>query len=109
MADAPGLRPLLEKSNIDYAYYTQPEPQTGNRSQYWPRGKVLGGSSVLSAQRYIRGLKQDYDGWEKLGNKGWSWKDVLPYFKKSEDNKNPDVSTTIHLLLCFKNFSRRRF
>ena len=71
---------------INWMYQTQPEPELKNRSSYWPRGKVLGGSSSINAMVYIRGQHDDFNDWEKLGNKGWGWHDVLPYFKKSETN-----------------------
>jgi choline dehydrogenase len=78
----------LFKTACDWAYYTEPEPILGNRNLYWPRGKMLGGSSSMNAMIYIRGHRSDYDGWRDLGNPGWSYRDVLPYFKKSEKQQN---------------------
>ncbi len=78
----------LFKTPCDWAYYTDPEAQLGNRSLYWPRGKVLGGSSSINAMIYIRGNRADYNGWRDLGNPGWGYDDVLPYFKKSENQEH---------------------
>lgn len=78
----------LFKTAFDWAYYTEPEPQLQNRGLYWPRGKVLGGSSSINAMIYIRGHRYDYDHWRDLGNPGWSYKDVLPWFKRSEKQEN---------------------
>lgn len=58
----------------------------------WPRGKVLGGSSILNYMLYIRGNKRDYDKWAKNGAYGWSWNEVFPYFLKSEDNTDPEMA-----------------
>jgi choline dehydrogenase-like flavoprotein len=78
----------LFKGPCDWAYYTEPEAQLGNRSLYWPRGKVLGGCSSMNAMIYIRGHRSDYDRWQDLGNPGWGYSNVLNYFKKSEDQEN---------------------
>lgn len=72
-------------SEIDWKYQTEPEPRLNNRRIGWPRGKVLGGSSSINALLYVRGNKRDYDLWAELGNAGWGYNDVLPYFKKSEN------------------------
>lgn len=63
-----------------------------NRRSRWPRGRVLGGSSVLNYMLYIRGNRRDYDNWVKLGATGWSWQEVFPYFLKSEDNRDPSIA-----------------
>lgn len=78
-------------SSIDYGYKTEPEDMAclnnEERRCSWPRGKVLGGTSVLNGMMYIRGSRADYDAWARAGNPGWSYQDVLPYFLKSEDNQ----------------------
>lgn len=73
--------------NNNWGFETTPQPGLNGRKGYQPRGKGLGGSSAINAMLYIRGHKDDYDSWEKLGNQGWSYDDVLPYFKKSEKNE----------------------
>lgn len=70
----------------NWRFETEPEPEMNGRKVYWPRGRCLGGSSSINGLVFIRGQAEDYDGWAKLGNKGWSWQQVLPYFKKLEDN-----------------------
>ena len=71
---------------VNWMYNTEPDPGTNNRVGYWPRGKVLGGSSSINAMVYIRGQQKDFDDWEANGNPGWGWHDVQPYFKKLEDH-----------------------
>lgn len=73
---------------VDWGYNTEPEPHLNNRQIFWPRGKVLGGSSSINGMVYIRGVPYDYDQWSQKGNRGWSWDEVLPYFKKSEDQQH---------------------
>ena len=69
----------------NWLFSSEPEASSGNRPILWPRGKVLGGSSAINGLLYIRGQPQDYDHWHSLGNQGWSWNEVLPYFIRSED------------------------
>ena len=75
----------LWTTGFDWGYTTVPQPAALNRAVYWPRGKVLGGSSCLNGLIYVRGAPADYDHWAYLGNVGWDYESVLPYFKKSED------------------------
>ena len=82
----PGGYSLLHKSKVDWGFETLPQEHIGNRRLYCPRGKVLGGCSSTNAMAYVRGNATDYDQWEELGNKGWAFKEVLPYFIKSEQN-----------------------
>lgn len=77
----------LFKTPFDWNYNTVSQAKLKNRSLYWPRGRVLGGSSSINAMIYIRGNHLDYDNWKSLGNEGWSFADVLPYFKKSENQE----------------------
>lgn len=81
----PAGSPQLHHSSVDWAMETEPQPQCHNRRIYVPRGKTLGGSSSTNTMIYIRGQPQDYDGWAARGCEGWSWVDMLPYFKRSED------------------------
>jgi choline dehydrogenase len=69
---------------VDWGYFSEPEPYLNNRKIYCPRGKVLGGSSAINFMLYSRGNPHDYDHWQELGNPGWSYAEMLPYFKKSE-------------------------
>jgi choline dehydrogenase len=82
-----GLAKLVGVKSINWGYDTAPEPELNNRRLYWPRGKVLGGSSSINAMCYCRGHRKDYDLWKSMGNPGWGSDDVLPYFMKSENNQ----------------------
>ena len=72
----------------NWAFETVPQPGLKGRIGYQPRGKALGGSSAINAMLYVRGQREDYDGWKAEGCKGWGWDDVLPYFKKAENNES---------------------
>jgi choline dehydrogenase len=90
--DAPEIQiplawPLIRKNQYDWDYTSQPEPGLDGRLVYLPRGKTLGGSSAINAMIYIRGNRCDYDGWAAAGAKGWSYNEVLPYFRKAESNE----------------------
>ena len=82
-----GFASLGEKSPYNWRYETTPQKHCNDRRMYWPRGKTLGGSSSINAMLYVRGHASDYDHWRQLGNEGWSYDDVLPYFKKAEHNE----------------------
>jgi choline dehydrogenase len=82
-----GFVSLGEKSPYNWRYETVPQVHCNNRRMYWPRGKTLGGSSSINAMLYVRGNAWDYDHWRQLGNQGWSYEDVLPFFKKAENNE----------------------
>ncbi len=77
----------LAHTAVDWAYATEEEPHLNNRKISWPRGKVLGGSSSINYMLYARGNRHDFDQWQALGNEGWSYADVLPYFKKAENRE----------------------
>lgn len=76
----------LFKTSVDWAYESTPQPAAAGRKLFLPRGKVLGGSSSINAMIYIRGHQADYDHWAELGNSGWSYDELLPYFMKGETN-----------------------
>jgi choline dehydrogenase len=82
----PGRWVSLIGSPYDWGYATEPEPGLGGRRLAFPRGKVVGGSSAINAMTYIRGHRLDFDGWRGAGNDGWSYEEVLPAFKRVEDN-----------------------
>jgi len=79
-----GFAFLMKNPRVNWCYETEPEPHMHNRRIAWPRGKVLGGTSCINGMVYIRGQREDYDNWSALGNTGWSYDEVLPYFKRSE-------------------------
>jgi choline dehydrogenase-like flavoprotein len=78
--------PMLLKSSVDWDLLGEQEPGLSNRRLFLPRGKVIGGSGSINAMIYIRGNRADFDGWAADGADGWSYDEVLPYFKRSEDN-----------------------
>lgn len=103
------MGPLLLQSSLDRNYVTTSVCKGCTSSKekivLWPRGKVMGGSSSIGSMWYVRGNKHDYDYWGELGNIGWSSADMLRYFMKSEDTRDPKVScklfTYLRLLIYF--------
>jgi choline dehydrogenase len=79
-----GFGKTFADPSVNWCYETEPDPGAADRRVFWPRGKVLGGSSSINGMVYIRGQAEDFDHWRQLGNAGWSFEDVLPYFKRSE-------------------------
>jgi choline dehydrogenase len=79
-----GFGKTFADPSVNWCYETEPDPGAGDRRVFWPRGKVLGGSSSINGMVYIRGQAEDFDHWRQLGNTGWSFDDVLPYFRRSE-------------------------
>lgn len=81
-----GMAMLIGDERFDWRYMTEPVPALNGRRIPWPRGKTLGGSSAINGMVYTRGNRRDYEHWASLGNPGWGWDDVLPYFRRMEDN-----------------------
>ena len=92
-----GLALLAKNGQANWAFETVPQAGLKGRRGYQPRGKVLGGSSSINAMIYVRGPREDYDAWAGEGNAGWSFDDVLPYFKRSEHNERG--ADALHLSL----------
>ena len=82
-----GYGKLFKEKTVNWMYQTEPEPGLNGRQVFQPRGKVLGGSSSINGLLYVRGQHEDYDRWRQHGNTGWGFDDVLPYFKKAEDQQ----------------------
>ncbi|XP_067015417.1 glucose dehydrogenase [FAD, quinone] [Anabrus simplex] len=95
VASVPAMASMLQRSSIDWNYRTRPQPHAckarRNKGCGWARGKVMGGSSTINYMIYMRGHPSDYDRWAMDGNEGWSFEEVLPYFKKSERNEDEDI------------------
>ncbi|XP_043461780.1 glucose dehydrogenase [FAD, quinone]-like [Leptopilina heterotoma] len=93
ITDVPSFPLITERTFYDWNHHTQPDNTTclSQNGCSFEHGKVMGGSGALNFMLYVRGNQEDYNNWERMGNIGWSYKDVLPYFKKSEDNRDHDI------------------
>ncbi|MFM7432733.1 MAG: GMC family oxidoreductase, partial [Gammaproteobacteria bacterium] len=85
-----GYARLLFAKSVNWLYETEPDAGLNGRRSFWPRGKVLGGSGSINAMVYMRGLRHDFDDWRDLGNPGWGYDEVLPYFMRAEDHDDCD-------------------
>lgn len=85
--DIPAAFSELFRTDVDWEYYTEPQSKLNDRELYWPRGKVLGGSSSINAMIYMRGHPDDYDDWASFGNEGWGYDDLMPYFKRAQNQE----------------------
>ena len=94
MVHMPGACGNLHRSNVDWGFETEPQEHLVNRNIYLPRGKTLGGCSATNYMAYVRGNRADYDEWAAMGNLGWSYKEILPFFKRSEANQ--DIQNDYH-------------
>ncbi|GAA4416805.1 choline dehydrogenase [Nibrella viscosa] len=90
----PGAYSKLNRTAVDWGFWTEPQAAIGGRRLYQPRGKTLGGCSSTNAMAYVRGNREDYNDWARLGNAGWSYEEVLPYFIRSEHNEQFDQLDT---------------
>jgi choline dehydrogenase len=81
-----GIAKLFDHPRLNWRYRTEPEPALDGRTLYWPRGKVLGGTSSINGMTFVRGQREDYEAWSALTGGAWSWRTVLPYFKRIEDS-----------------------
>jgi len=93
LVNIPGAYSVLHRSAVDWAFWTEPQSHVLSRKLFIPRGKVLGGSSSTNAMAYVRGNAADYDEWSSLGNKGWSYNEVLPYFINQKS-----IKQKVHLI-----------
>ncbi len=91
-----GVGNVFFDERINWKFFTEEEPHLAGRRLYWPRGKVMGGSSAINGMVYVRGFASDYDQWQAMGGDGWSWKKVVPYFQRAERSDSGDATWRGH-------------
>lgn len=87
-----GITRAIGNPALDWCHLAEPDPSRDGKVDLWPAGRTLGGSSSINGMLYVRGARQDFDGWAALGNRGWGYDDVLPYFRRLEDSELGDAS-----------------